>query len=43
VQRSFVFIINPISGTRNKGGLQQQIETFAKEAGFPVPYCSFGG
>jgi YegS/Rv2252/BmrU family lipid kinase len=35
VQRSFVFIINPISGTRNKGGLQQQIETFAKEAGFP--------
>jgi YegS/Rv2252/BmrU family lipid kinase len=45
VQRSFVFIINPISGTRNKGLLQQQIKTFAEEGGFPyfmVPSAADG-
>lgn len=35
MQRCFVYIINPISGTRNKGLLQQKIESFAQGAGFP--------
>jgi len=35
MQRRFVFIINPISGTRNKNVLQQKIETFAKNNHFP--------
>lgn len=35
MQRSFIYIINPISGTRNKSLLQQKIETFARGAGFP--------
>lgn len=35
MQRNFVFIINPISGTRNKDSLQTKIETFAKRHDFP--------
>lgn len=34
MQRNFVFIINPISGTRNKALLPQKIEAFAKSHGF---------
>jgi YegS/Rv2252/BmrU family lipid kinase len=32
--RNFVFIINPISGTRNKDALRQQIDAFAKSNQF---------
>lgn len=39
MQRNFVFIINPISGTRNKSLLQQKIEAFAKSNHFA--YCIF--
>ena len=35
MQRNFVFIINPIAGTRSKGALQQKIEAFAKRYNFP--------
>lgn len=35
MHRSFIYIINPISGTRNKSLLQQKIETFAVASGFP--------
>ena len=35
MQRNFVYIINPISGTRSKKGLRQKIESFAAQAGFP--------
>jgi len=34
MQRRFIFIINPVSGTRNKAGLQQKIDAFAKSNGF---------
>ncbi|HUQ96715.1 MAG TPA: YegS/Rv2252/BmrU family lipid kinase [Chitinophagaceae bacterium] len=35
LSRRFVYIVNPVSGTRNKGLLRQKIETFATSAGFP--------
>jgi YegS/Rv2252/BmrU family lipid kinase len=35
MQRHFAFIINPISGTGNKGLLQQKIEAFATRHHFP--------
>jgi diacylglycerol kinase (ATP) len=35
MQRRFIYIINPISGTRNKDWLRQKIESFARAAGFP--------
>ena len=34
MSRRFVFIVNPISGTGNKGLLQQKIATFAESNGF---------
>lgn len=35
MQRRFIFIINPISGTRNKDVLRQRVEAFAKANNFP--------
>jgi diacylglycerol kinase (ATP) len=35
MQRRFIFIINPISGTRNKGALHLKIEAFAANNHFP--------
>ena len=35
MQRRFIFIVNPISGTRGKGSLQDLIKENATKAGFP--------
>lgn len=36
MQRKFAFIINPVSGTRNKSLLKEKIAAFAKQNGFPI-------